>query len=127
MSKTEILKYIVLRSIGNFLLLFAIFGVIMTFGPALYLEVQYRVAQARGVRYTVKTPAQPSPLGDLIEHPSTPSGEQAPQQSPSFASVLTGSKEQVLVPKDTQFSILIPKIGANAKVIPNVDPSVELS
>lgn len=97
----------------------------MTFGPALYLEVQYRVAQARGVRYTVKTPAQPSPLGDLIEHPSTPSGEQAPQQSPSFASVLTGSKEQVLVPKDTQFSILIPKIGANAKVIPNVDPSDE--
>jgi sortase A len=32
---------------------------------------------------------------------------------------------EILIPKDTLFDVLIPKIGANAKVFPNVDPSNE--
>jgi len=42
-----------------------------------------------------------------------------------FANILAGPKEQILIPKDTDFSILIPKLGASSKVFANVDPSRE--
>jgi sortase A len=105
MTKSDAIRFLILRSIGNFLVLFAIFGVLATFGPALYYEVQYRVIQIRGVHFAVSNVTQKS------------------KASVSFADVLSGPKEQVLVPIDTLFSILIPKIGANARVFPNVDPS----
>ncbi len=111
MSKRQIIKYLILRSIGNFLFLFAIFGVIATFGPALYYEVQFRVIEARGVHFKV---------AEKFAEPG-----KAEATGPSFADLLTGAKEQVLVPPDSSFSIVIPKIGASAKIIPNVDPSKE--
>ncbi len=102
-------KYILLRSVGNFLVLFALYGIIATFGPALYYEVQYRVIKARGITYSVSDSAQAS------------------EQTASFGDLLTGTQEQTLTPPDTEFSILIPKIGASAKIFPNVDPSDENS
>ena len=107
MNKSD-LKFLVLRTIGNFLFLLAIFGVIATFGPAGYYEVQYRIIQARGVEFQVS---------------ETVASE--PKRTASFADLLVGAKEQELSPIDTEFSILIPKIGATSKVIANVDPSSE--
>lgn len=118
MSKSDIIKFLILRSIGNFLLLFAIFGVAATFGPALYYEAQFRIANFRGVQYAI----DPSPVSQNQQ--LTPI-RQMQQQEPGFGRVLTGPKEQILMPKDTQFGILIPKIGANAVVFPNVDPTKE--
>lgn len=117
MSKSEIIKFLILRSIGNFLVLFGIFGAVATFGPVVYAEAQFRIAQARGVRYTVAEP-QTSPLGVILE-------KQREQkiENDGFAALLSGEKERVLVPESTDFGIVIPKIGANAKVIPNVDPT----
>ncbi len=114
MSKSEIIRFLILRSIGNFLLLFSLFGVGMTFGPTLYYEVQFRIAQARGVHYKV-VEQNPSLLGVLLK-------KQKEEQIPSgLSAVLSGPKEQILIPKDTLFSILIPKIGASSQVFPNVD------
>lgn len=96
----------IVRSIGNFLVLFAIFGVLATFGPALYYETQYRIIQIRGVHFSVSNSPQKTSKATL-----------------GFAEILAGQKEQILTPIDTVFSILIPKIGANARVFPNVDPS----
>lgn len=110
MTKGKVLKYLILRSIGNFLFLFAIFGVIATFGPALYYEVQFRVIQVRGVHFSVS---------DTF----ATKGQEA--KNPSFADLMTGAKEQTIVPPDSEFSIVIPKIGAAAKIYPNVDPSDE--
>jgi sortase A len=106
---------LILRTIGNFLVLFAIFGILATFGPALYYEVAYKVVQVRGVHYVVSQNTQ-LPVAQLQTVSS--SGGTA-----SFADVLAGPREQILTPKDTSFSILIPKIGASAKVFPNVDVS----
>ncbi len=110
MTKKEVIRFLILRSIGNFLLLFAIFGVISTFGPAFYFEIQYRVIQVRGVHYTVQVASQNS----------TPTPT---PQSNNFGEVVTGPTEQILVPSDTLFSIVIPKIGATSSITPNVDPS----
>lgn len=113
MTKEE-RKYLILRSIGNFLLLFALFGVIATFGPALYYETQYRIIQARGVTFKVAENV------DTVINPA-----EAKKRSISFGDLLTGTTEQELTPIDTEFSIVIPKIGASAKIFANVDPSKE--
>lgn len=117
MSKGEIAKYLILRTIGNFLVLFALFGVGMTFGPALYFEVSYRIDTARGIRYAVAS--------ESISPATTPTGFPVPAQSPHFNGFAANENVRILIPKDTQFSILIPKIGANAQVFPNVDVNSE--
>lgn len=113
MSRNEIIKFLVLRTLGNFLILFAIFGVVATFGPTLFYEVQYRVAQAKGTTYTIA---------------ATDPDSSAPTPVPEsgFSALLGGPQEQVLTPPDTQFSIVIPKIGAAARVFPNIDPEDEI-
>jgi LPXTG-site transpeptidase (sortase) family protein len=130
MKHSEIFRFLILRTIGNFLVLFAIFGILATFGPALYYEVSLRIANVRGIRYVIAA-AQitPSPTSTLAPNQTlpafTPSSTPAPVQSSgidNFASVLAGPKEQILTPVDTSFSIIIPKIGATAKIYPNVDP-----
>lgn len=126
MTRKEKIRFLLLHSLGNFCILFSLYGVAATFGPALSYELQFRIAQARGIEYKV---AQVTPALKQKHEESTPvSLQSAPTQAPpsrGFAEVLAGDKEQILVPSDTQFSIVIPKIGASAKVYPNVDPSNE--
>lgn len=120
MTKNEKIKFVALRSVGNFLVLFALFGVIMTFGPALMTEATYRVAQARGIEYSVEDLQQVTSgaQSGLVVDPGN-------REGPTFGSVLAGPKNQILETKDTDFSLVIPKIGASAKIIPNVDPTKE--
>jgi len=112
MNRSEIIRYLILRSIGNFLVLFAIFGVFATFGPALYYEAQYRIIQIRGIRFSIGHAQSFETQKQEIKKPSF-----------GFADVLSGPKDQILTPIDTLFDVLIPKIGANAKIFPNIDPS----
>lgn len=116
MTRSEAVKFIIIRSIGNFLVLFSLFGVLATFGPVLYYEVQFRVVQARGIHFVVGH--QPTSATQQKNTTAVPQEE----TTPGFAQILEGDKEQILLPKDTQFSIVIPKIGASAKISPNVDP-----
>ena len=106
MNRRDAVRFVVIRSLGNFLVLFSLYGVVVTFGPAFYFELQYRVVQVRGVHFQVY---------DNV-------GEMGVANSPSFLDVLAGSKEQVMIAPDTDFSILIPKIGAGARVYPNIAP-----
>lgn len=109
------MRLVILRSIGNFLVLFSLYGVGATFGPALYYEAQFRIIQARGMHFAVNSTAQFTPVARSVSDTS----------GPGFEQLLAGEKEQVLTPKDTEFSILIPKIAASAKIYPNVDPANE--
>ncbi len=120
MNRRELAKFLILRTIGNFLLLFAIYGVIATFGPAIFFEVQYRIILARGIYYTVQEPGKPSLFGEILSKEKN-----GPKPSTGFSSVITGPKEQFLIAKDTDFSLVIPKIGATSKIFPNVDPTQE--
>lgn len=110
MTGREKIRFLLLKSIGNFLLLFALYGVGATFGPALYFEIAYQVHKAQGVNYTI---ADAAPFGATNV------------QTGSAPSLFVDNKDQLLIPKDTQFDILIPKIGANSQVFANVDPSNE--
>lgn len=100
MDKSQFLKLFILRSVGNFILLFALFGIFATIGPALYYEARFQLDNLTGTKYVVATPNEtPSQLGAI------------------------SSNEKILTPPDTYFSIVIPKIGASARVIINVDPN----
>lgn len=110
MTRDEKLRFLALRTLGNFLVFISIYGVIATFGPALSYEVQYQIVKMRGITYSVAVPSYSSSAGIG----TAPSG--------GFGDVIAGEQKQVLVPPDTSFSIVIPKLGATAKIWPNVDP-----
>ncbi len=95
-------RLLILKSIGNFLILFALFGIGMTIGPALFYEIKFHIDTIRGVQYVVASPQTKSPLGNLKTTTS-----------------------EIITPPDTLFSIVIPKIGASSRVIINVDSSNE--
>jgi LPXTG-site transpeptidase (sortase) family protein len=139
MDRQEQIRFLVLHTLGNFLVLFSLYGVAATFGPFLGEQMKYTIMQARGVTFRVaeascqfsdvscqytgnqssgnQTNREPANM-----QPTTANGEQRTEESVSFTDILAGSKEQVLTPQDAEFSILIPKIGASSKVIANVDP-----
>lgn len=129
MSRHEAIRYIVVRTLGNFLVLFSIYGVFATFGPALSDELKFQIIRARGITFSIAA----SPKNALFANTASSAAALQPQpvvSSPEnvgrdlgFADVLAGSKNQELIPKDPLFSILIPKIGASSKVFPNVDPN----
>lgn len=122
MTRSEAVKFVALRSLGNFLVLFALYGVVATFGPAIYNEVQYQLIQARGINFRVARAEEAEKqqgFADVTKLADVPTGD------PGFGDILAGSQNQILVPADTGFSITIPKIGASAKVFPNVDPTNE--
>jgi LPXTG-site transpeptidase (sortase) family protein len=114
MQRNDIIKFLILRTIGNFLVLFALFGVGATFGPTLYLEISYRMMVAKGITYKVVATTK-----------AMPSSTQMVNVEPGFGAVLADAKSNILTPKDTLFDILIPKIGANAQVFANIDPNNE--
>lgn len=116
MTRSEKIQFIALRSVGNFLLLFAIYGVVATFGPTLYQEVLFRVNDARGVTYAVTEEQKPS--FSNVDRPTQ-------KPSTSFTDIFSDAQDRLLTPIDTSFGIVIPKIGANTKVFPNIEPDNE--
>lgn len=104
MHRPEIIKFLILRTAGNFFLLFALTGITFTFGQALYQEGRYRINVLRGVHFTV-------------------SDKTSQQESESRFKQQTEDNVVAITPVDTNFSIVIPKIGANSRIIPNVDPA----
>lgn len=114
----EKLKFIILRTIGNFFLLFSLYGMGVTFGPALYLDILFKINAARNVKYIVAYSGNNPPQGMVL-----PTATPAPAQGTSsiFGNLTGGNKVEALSPVSAQFGIVIPKIGANAPIIPNVD------
>ncbi|HVZ66993.1 MAG TPA: sortase [Patescibacteria group bacterium] len=125
MNKKTFVRILILRTIGNFLILFTIFAFFATFGPTLYYEASYQIAKAKGIKYVLADDVKQSnesELGKLVKKYDT-SG-QVQNQGPSLlGDVLSKSDEKVLVPPSSDFSVVIPKIGAAESITPNVDPS----
>ena len=110
MTRKEITRFLLLHSLGNFFVLFGLYGVGMTFGPAIYQEVLFRIDQATGVKYVVAS---------VTQKPTDTNN------ASGFGDMFVTDHQRVLFPINTDFSVIIPKIGADAVVVPNVDPSNE--
>lgn len=122
--KGEIIRYLIFRTIGNFLILLTIFGFVATLGPVTFYEAQYQLTRIFQIRYSVANTQQnqgASELGKLLEQM-----QQAPAARQSLlGAIASGKKEQILIPDSAQFSVIIPKIGAHAPITQNVDPNNE--
>ncbi|MCR4330095.1 MAG: sortase [Candidatus Roizmanbacteria bacterium] len=117
--KKEYARLLLFRTVGNFLVLLSLLMVAKIFGPIAGQEIVYAYKQYRGVS-TVVVFKQPTVEVKKNSHIVTPT----PKPN-AFASVIQKlqTKEEVIVPADTEFSIVIPKISANSLVEANVDPS----
>jgi len=134
MNQGDTIRFLSLRTLGNFLVLVALYGVVEIFGPAVGYELQYQVIQLRHVQFTIETVSKKSNLSNATENkndkqitPETvavnPVSPTPAPKPPSFMSILAGNQQQVLTPIDPLFSILIPKLGIDEQVVPNVDPN----
>ena len=97
-------KILLIRTIGNFLVLASLAGIFFTFWPVISAFSKNTTDNFRGKRY------EAAPVVSTTQ---------------SFGSLL-GKPDpnlKVLVPKDPNFSIIVEKIGADAPVIANVDAS----
>lgn len=136
MTWQETLRFLILRSLGNYLVLVALFGVVMTFGPIGKYELQYQIIRLRHVHFTVENVYNVANVVSL-SHGKQKEGKVVVKNSvnsktvlktvpssnaPGFTDILAGNKEQIMTPIDPLFSILIPKLGIDEKVFPNVDP-----
>jgi len=111
LKKSEYLRVLILRTIGNFLILSSLFMIGKTFYFPFREEIRYFVEQRLGKKYTVAKEIK------KIEEISRPKG--------LLAKVINFKQTEILIPVDPNFSIVIPKIAANAKILANVDPADE--
>jgi len=96
-------RILLIRTIGNFLILGSFVGLIFTFWPIMSAFAKHNVDNLRGKRY------EAAPI--------------ATSSTQSFGSLL-GKEDpnlKILIPKDPNFSIIVEKIGADAPIIPNID------
>jgi hypothetical protein len=109
-STPEYFKILALRTVGNFLILSSCFMIGKTFYEPIKQEVRYFIDRQTQKEYLVGTEQDKQ----VIE-----STETIPKNL--LANLFKVKPVEVLVPADPNFSIVIPKIGANARIIPNVD------
>lgn len=111
-QKTDYNKTLLLRTIGNVLILSSVAMMIKTFYLPVKQELQYALNTTFNKSYVVSsTSLKPEPKTE--------------DQRGLLAKVLTGNEREILVPQNTDFSIVIPKIGANSNVISNVNSADE--
>ena len=114
-SSAEFFRILLLRTIGNFLILFSLYMLGWVFYKPLVEEVKYYSHQILNRSYVAADQAQT----DESKFKTTT----AEGQGGILTDLLNGGGVEVLVPKDPNFSIIIPKLGANANVIANVSAS----
>ena len=120
-STPDYIKILILRTIGNFLVLTALFTICRTFYQPVREEIRYYVDQLAEKKYIVEEPQ----TIEVSEPQQTPVVEKitiTPTQN-KLAELLQMKQIEILKPEDPEFSIVIPKVGANVKVIPNVNPA----
>ena len=94
-------KVLLIRTIGNFLVLGSLVGLTFTFWPVIGAFGKHTLDNLAGREYQAATVSTRQSFGSLL-------GKE-------------DSNLKVLVPKDPNFSLIVEKIGAEAAVVPNVD------
>ncbi len=103
------------RFIGYLVFFIGLISFIFMLGPLVQAEVGYRVDRLSGVKRIVSSGPWEQP-GE-----ATDSADQ--DKTSSFGDISASGNQ--IVPVSTEFGIVIEKINANAKIIPNVNPANE--
>ena len=114
-KQREYLYLLILRTIGNFLILISLFFIVRTLYEPVHQEIRFLVDQWNHKTYVVATKQEELSF----------SLQKAEGQKGVLTRMINGKTAEVLVPEDPNFSVVIPKIGANARIIAGVDTSNE--
>src|SRR3989338_4316327 len=112
LSQPDFITIVTLRTIGNFLVLLALFMTFRTFQKPVVQELKYIVDQISNKKYVLADDADVTFKKDYSRHKGK-------------GGIVTVDNEtiEVIKPIDPEYSIVIPKINANAKIVANVDTS----
>ncbi len=110
-TSSEYFRVLTLRTIGNFLLFSSLFMILRTIYPPVREEIKYFINNRLQKEYVVA--AKPGEVK-----------VQEPANKGLLAKAINFKQIEVLTPKDPQFDIIIPKIGANSRVM-DADPANE--
>jgi len=114
-KRNEYLFLLTLRTIGNFLILSSLFFIARTLYEPVHQEIRYFTDKLSDKTYVVAT--KQDELSFALQKTNDQKG--------LLTKTVNGKTVQVLIPEDPNFSIVIPKIGANARVIASVDTANE--
>lgn len=112
---------LLIRFLSNLTVIIAVLSLSFEFGPVLGSELQYRKNQILGIQYSLDAES-----GEETEVRSSPvpSAAPTPGSRQGFGSFLNLAPQSI-TPVDPNFGIVIEKINANARIIPDVDPGDE--
>lgn len=102
----EFIKVFFLRAVGNFLILSSLFMIAKTFYQPVREEIRFTLDRLTHKQYVV---AETKEAVDIVSQPEPQKG--------LLNDLLKNKPYEILTPQDPNFSILIPKIGANARII----------
>lgn len=108
---TDFILTLSLRTIGNFMILTSLFFIGKTFYQPVKEELRYMYDQQQNTTYVVAAPGEEQKITREFSIKA---------QKGSLSQAAKDAKLEVLVPLDSNFSVVIPKIAANSTVIPNV-------
>src|SRR3989338_2168379 len=116
LKTSEYAKILILRTIGNFLLFASLFMIVKTFWQQVKEELIYFINVQIQKKYIVADSLTENQKFEITQNK---------QASGLLAKAFNIKPIEILIPEDPNFSIVIPKIGANAKVLSNIDASDE--
>lgn len=114
-KQKEYASLLFLRTLGNFLILSSLFFIARTLYVPIKQEVRFVMNQWTNKTYVLATKEEEMRFS--IQKGGDTKG--------SLTRNIDGKTAEVLLPEDPNFSIVIPKIGANARVITGVDTANE--
>lgn len=112
----EYYRTLILRTIGNFMILSSLFLIGKTFYQPVREEVRYLMETQTKKEYIVAQDEQEAT--QIAERDFGSIAEKG-----ALRELLQKENVGVLIPSDPNFSIVIPKIAANSPVIPNINPA----
>ena len=115
---SEYIRVLLIRTLGNFMILSSLFMIAKTFYQPIKEEARYFVNKQIDKEYVVASEQNPDEPGVIQK-------DYSGNAQGGLAKMFNLKKVEVLVPTNTDFSIVVPKIGANAPVLANVDAANE--
>ncbi len=115
-TSSEYLRVLILRTVGNFLILSSLFMIGKTFYLPVREEIKYFVNNTLHKKYIVSDVKEIDRIG--LQEPQI-------RGKGFLAKTFNFKQVEQLFPEDPNFSIVVTKIGANARIISNVDASDE--
>lgn len=116
LKQPDFITIVILRTLGNFLVLLALFMTLRTFQKPVGQELRYLADQISHKQYVLADDADVTFQKDYSRHKGT-----------GGLAGVSDSTVEIIKPVDPNYSIVIPKINANALIVPNVDTSNRLA